>query len=38
MHDEAKFITVKVEKLKIEKISDFYSTHITHVTELRINK
>lgn len=38
MHEESKFITVKVEKLKLEKTSDFFTVQITHVTELKIKK
>lgn len=38
VHEESKFVTVKVEKLRIQKTSDFYSVHITHVVDMRIKK
>lgn len=38
VHEESKYVTIKIEKLRIERSSKYFTVHITHVNDLRIKK
>ena len=38
LHEKSMFITIKIERIKIEKVIDFYQTIFDRVTDLRIER